>query len=82
MKYVALGEKLTIKCSVGKCPRKKKYIVQKEDENIFPKGTVVIKMRCPWHTDCGEFDQEQYYDKDENELYWQPEWLEYGTSNM
>ena len=78
MKYVALGEKLTIKCSVGKCPRTRRYVVQEGDEKTFPEGTVFVKMECPWHWD-GDFDEEQYYDKDGNELYWQPEWLEYGT---
>lgn len=72
MKYARLGEKLTIKCSVGKCPRTKRYIVQMGDEHTFPEGTVVIKMKCPWH-DEGDFDQEEYFDKDGNELIWEPE---------
>lgn len=71
MEYVKAGEKITIKCSVGKCPRTKKYITLKDDESTIPAGTVVIKMKCPWHED-GDFDEEQYYDKDGKELFWQP----------
>lgn len=56
-----------MQCSHEGCPRKKRT---PWDED-FPIGTVVVKSRCPWHQD-GDFDQEQYFDKDGNELYWKP----------
>lgn len=71
MKYLKIGDKIIIKCSVGKCPRQKRYTVQEGDENTYPEGTVVSKLKCPWHDD-GDFDQEQFYDKDGKELYWEP----------
>lgn len=71
MKYVMVGEKLIIRCSQGTCPRTKRYVVQEYDKNTFPEGTVVIKMKCPWHQD-GDFDEEWYYDKDGDRLYWEP----------
>lgn len=41
------------------------------DEDMIPQGTVVIKIKCPWHTD-GDFDQDTYFDKDGKEIFWQP----------
>jgi len=67
MKYLEIGTTVTLACSVNKCPRKRKYTVQSGDENTFPEGTVTVRMKCPWHTD-GDFDSEQYYDKDGNEI--------------
>ena len=60
-------KKITLKCSFGKCPRKKKI----DWDDIFPKGTAIVILKCPWHYD-GDFDSEQYYDKKGKELFWQP----------
>lgn len=62
-----MEEKIILRCSVAKCPRKLKI---KRDMSM-PEGTVVVKSKCPWHQD-GDFDNEQFYDKEENELVWEP----------
>ena len=70
MEYLQVGDKITLICR-GSCPRKRKYTLQKGDENTFPKGTVFVKSKCPWHED-GDFDEEDYFDKDMKQLFWQP----------
>jgi len=60
-------KKVILKCSVEKCPRKRKV----DWDDNFPKGTVVVTLKCPWHDD-GDFDNEQYYDEKGEELIWQP----------
>jgi len=68
--------KVLLKCSVKGCPRTKRIDWDKD----FPIGTVVVTLKCPWHED-GDFDTEQFYDKDGKELYWQPEEERKGNSS-
>lgn len=62
-------KKVTLKCSIKGCPRKRKINF---DKTCFPTETEVVTLRCPWH-DNGDFDTEQYYDAKGNELFWQPD---------
>jgi hypothetical protein len=63
-----MNVKVLLKCSVKGCPRTRKI----DWDDNFPKGTVVVELRCPWH-DNGDFDQEIYFDKEGNQLCDEPE---------
>jgi len=58
-----MSDFVTLKCSVDGCPRTKKI----EWDDFFPKGTITVTIKCPWHDD-GDFDSETYYDKDGNQI--------------
>lgn len=60
-------KKVLLKCSVKGCPRTKKI----DWDDDFPEGTETVTLKCPWHDD-GDFDSEDYFDKDGKQLYWKP----------
>ena len=55
--------KVTLRCSVKSCPR----TIKVDWDDTMPKGTAFIESKCPWHED-GDFDEEDYFDKNNKEL--------------